>query len=113
MRSGESFDFLDFAVGNIERIDATQTTSLNVDLQHSFDGFFPVHGEKFLQHGNDKIHRCEVIVKQKNLVQRRRFGLPSVFQEGLVLLICVMGVACICVHALILIACDECASLSA
>ena len=39
-----------------------------MDLQHNLSGSFKVFVEEFLDHKDDKFHRCVVVIEQDNLV---------------------------------------------
>ena len=52
-----------------------------VDGQHQFERLRMGHAEKAFQNMNNELHRCEVIIQQQNLVQRRALRLCFGFKQ--------------------------------
>ena len=57
-------------LGNFVCVDTTHALALAVYHQHDAGRLLPVHTKQFLQQGDDKLHRCEVVIQKKHLVHR-------------------------------------------
>src|SRR5271169_1295373 len=64
---------IDFRGGDLARVGSAHTHAFAVNLQHHLGRLFPAHRKHSLQHHDDKVHRCVVVIEQNNLVQRRGF----------------------------------------
>src|SRR5690606_30428405 len=68
-------DLRDLRLGDLVSIDAADTLTFRVHLQHDTRGPGTFHPENRLQHFDDKLHRGIVVVDQYDPVHRRRFQL--------------------------------------
>src|ERR1051326_1524814 len=53
----------DFGGGNLARIRAADSHAFAVNLQHHLGRLFTAHREHSLQHDDDKVHRCVIVVE--------------------------------------------------
>ena len=65
---------LHFRCGNILGVDAAYSHTFAVYLEHDLRGPLTAQGENPLQHQNDEVHRCVIVIQKQNLEHRRRFG---------------------------------------
>ena len=86
---------IDLGRGDLAHIRSAHPHPLAMHLQHHLRGLFPAHRENSLQHDNDKVHRCVIVVQQQHLVQRRRLGSDFLDLEKAAVLLLVAIVAAI------------------
>lgn len=60
--------------GYLERIDPAQARAAPVNMEHDARGFLTAFVEKSLENLHDELHGRIIVVKQKNLVERRFLG---------------------------------------
>ena len=65
---GGILDLVDFAGSNILGVNPTYAFAVQMDLEHDLGGCFSVFSEKLLQHPDNKLHGCEVVVEHDHLV---------------------------------------------
>ena len=70
-----SCDLFNLGGRDVARVNATNSPTLGVDFQHDSRRVFSIHPKKPLQNHDNEVHRCEIVVQQQDLVQRRRFEL--------------------------------------
>ena len=56
------------AGGYILGVDPAYAFTVQMDLEHDLRGGFTVFAEKLLQHPDNKLHGCEVVVEHDHLV---------------------------------------------
>ena len=73
MATGEFIDLRHLCFCDFPREDTANAAATGVYVEHYLGRLFAVHGKEYLQHFDDKIHRCVVIVQQKDSKQRWAF----------------------------------------
>ena len=76
-------DLLDFGGCDVPWKDTAYPNALSAYFEHDPRGLFAVHGKEFLYHGHHEIHRGEIVVKEHDLEEGRRFDSRDLrFQNG-------------------------------
>src|SRR5439155_1182558 len=68
MPAGDVQHLIDLSCGHFASIGPTNTHAFAVNLQHHLGRFFSAHCKHSLQHHDDKVHRCVVVVEQDDLI---------------------------------------------
>ena len=74
MASREVHHLADFGFRNLVTEHTNDRHTLLVHDQHQFKGLRVGQAKEPLKHMDDELHRREVVVQQKHLVERRPFG---------------------------------------
>src|SRR6185295_6690714 len=64
-------DFIHLHLSDFIRVDASQTQTLSVYVQHDLNGITLAVIEHSLQDEDDKLHRGEIVIMQQDLIKRR------------------------------------------
>ena len=69
MLVGEGADLLDLGGGDVMGIDAANTATGAMHLQHDNRSLLAIHVEEFLQYDHYEIHRRVIVIKQYDTEQ--------------------------------------------
>ena len=81
MPPGEFNHLGDLCFRDLEGIDAANTHTMAVDMQHHVDGLFAILAEDFFQDMDDELHRRVIVVEQQHLVEAGLLGLGARFGD--------------------------------
>ena len=71
----EGCHLFNFRRRHVARKNSADATTFGMDFEHDSRRVFSIHPKKPLQNHDNEVHRCEIVVQQQDLVQRRRFEL--------------------------------------
>ena len=82
MNARKFVDVGDFGFRDLAREHAANTLAARMHVQHHLSSALAIQAEEGLKHGDNEVHRGEVIIEQDHLVKRRAHDFRARFLDG-------------------------------
>ena len=92
---GQVHNLCHFGFGNLVGKDPTFANTILVHMQHYVRGLVRVLVEKPLEHVNDELHRCKIIVEQQHAIKAGSLGFGFGFCDDNGAAVLVKPITCI------------------